>query len=74
MARHYYAQMVLNGYCDVVACVSHENPFQLSYVKKMELLKDLQFDYAIIAYTEKYLVDPAVDFLKEIGIANERII
>ena len=74
MARHYYAQMVLNGYCDVVACVSHENPFQLSYVKKMEILKDVQFDYAIIAYAEPYLVDPVVAFLKEMGINDDRIV
>lgn len=74
MARHYYAQMVLNGYCNVVACVSHENPFQLSYVKKMETLRGIPFDYAVVAYAEEYLVNPAVDFLKEMGIADDRII
>lgn len=74
MARHYYAQMVLNGYCNVVACVSHENPFQLSYVKKMETLREISFDYAVVAYAEEYLMNPAVDFLKAMGIADDRII
>lgn len=74
MGRHYYAQLMLSGYCDVVLWVEQKNPFQLSYIQKFNTLETAKFDYAIVAYAQKQLVDYAVSFLKGLGMSDEKII
>lgn len=74
MATHYYAQMVLTGYCEVVACISQENPLNLPYRKELSILSELNFDYALIACEKASLVQPAVEFLKKNGVSDHKIV
>lgn len=74
MAVHYYAQMVLNGYCEVVACVSQENPLNLPYRRELAAIADVNFDYILIACEKPWLVHPALEFFHELGISNDKII
>lgn len=74
MGRHYYSQVMLSGYCDVIAWVEQENPFQLSYIKEFDTLRNCEFDYALIAYMQPRLINKAVAFLKNIGIPDKKII
>lgn len=74
MAQHYYAQSILSGYCHIVTCVSQENPFALPYVQPMQNILNLSFDYVLIAYAEDWLVNPAVKYLHNIGVPDEKII
>ncbi len=74
MGRHFYSQIMLSGYCDVICWAEQENPFELSYISKLEDVKKYKFDYAVIAYMQKRLIDPALELLKEMGIDDSRVI
>jgi glycosyltransferase involved in cell wall biosynthesis len=74
MGRHFYSQVMLNGYCDVVMWVEKENKFKLSYIHTYEDLKSVTFDYALIAYFQENLVTDAVTFLRDIGVNDDKII
>lgn len=72
--RHYYTQLVLTGYCDVVCWAGENNPFHLSCVKGLESLRDAKFDLALISYVQSDQVDRAVAALKAASITDEKII
>lgn len=74
MGRHYYSQIMLSGYCDVTAWVEEKNPFQLSYIQSYDVLRDAEFDYVLIAYAQKRLIEKAVLYLERIGKDNKKII
>jgi len=74
MAQLYYAQAVMGSHCFVITCVAQENPLHLPYVKDMEVLSSLSFDYALMAYAEPWLIASALKRLKELGVSEEKII
>lgn len=74
MGRHYYSQIMLSGYCDVVAWVEDKNPYGLSYIKDYDLLQNVDFGYVVIAYAQKKLIDKAISYLSSIGKSNIKII
>ena len=74
MGRHYYSQVILSGYCDVVSWVEQENPFQLSYIQDYSRLRNITFDYALIAYAQPRLIENAISYLKNIGTVENKII
>ncbi len=74
MGRHYYSQLMLSGYCDVVCWAEQENPFELSYISPLEDVLKYDFDYAVIAYMQKRLIDPALAILEKKGFSKENII
>lgn len=74
MGRHFYAQLMLSGYCDVVCWAEWENPFQLTYINAYGALKEAEFDYVLIAYMQPRLIKRAVDFLNAIGVPETKII
>lgn len=74
MGRHFYSQIMLSGYCDVICWVEQENPFELSYISEMDVLREKKFDYAVIAYVQPRLIEPALMLLQEIGFDKEKII
>lgn len=73
IGRHYCAQIMLSRYCDVVAWVE-EVPSGLSYVEDFSALDDIEFDYALIAYAQQWLIDHAVKYLKSIGVKENKMI
>ena len=74
MGRHYYSQILLSGHCDVVMFVENQNPFNLSYIKKYEELKSVEFDCVLIAYAQPQLINVAKEFLKSIGVPDDKIV
>ena len=74
MGRHYYSQIMLSGYCDVVCWVEKENPFKLSYISDYSKLDKVSFDYAVIAYTQTHLIENAISYLKKLGVSDDKII
>ncbi|MCL2000957.1 MAG: hypothetical protein FWG74_05945 [Planctomycetes bacterium] len=65
---------MLNGYCDIVKWVEQENKFELSYIHRYDELKNVTFDYALIAYAGQKFIDKAIAYLKELGVAEDKII
>ena len=74
MGRHYYSQIMLSGYCDVVAWVEDKNPYCLSYIQDYDRLQNVDFGYVVIAYAQKKLIDKAISYLSSIGKSNIKII
>lgn len=74
MGRHFYSQIMLNGWCDVVLWVEKETCNKLKYISKYEELENAEFDYAIVAYAQPILIDDAVQYLKKIGVSENKII
>ncbi len=74
MGRHFYSQVMLNGYCDVVMWAEQENKLKLSYIHSFDELKNVTFEYAIIAYANEKLISEALACLKELGVAYDKII
>lgn len=74
MGRHYYSQLMLSGYCDVVVWAEQENPFGLSYISGFNEVKSKKFDYALIAYVQPRLYEPALKLLEEMHFDKEKII
>lgn len=74
MGRHYYTQIMLNASCDVVCWVEAENPAGLSYIAGYSALDKKNYDYAVIAYANPMLIKKALDYLKDIGMDENRII
>jgi len=74
MGRHYYSQVMLSGYCDVVIWAEQENPFELSYIKTLDDLDNSSFDYALVAYFQPRLIKPVLKKLDEMGIPQDNII
>ena len=74
MGRHFYSQLMLSGYCDVVLWVDQENPFALSYIHELKEVKNCVFDYAVIAYMQPRLIRAALEILHEMGVEENKII
>lgn len=74
MGRHYYSQLMLSGYCNVVCWAEQENPFGLKYISQLEDIRKCKFDYAVVAYIQPRLIEPALAILKDMGIEEEKII
>lgn len=74
MGRHFYSQIMLSGYCDIVCWAEQENPAELKYISKLEDIKNCQFDYAVIAYVQPRLIEAAMDVLNEMRFDNAKII
>lgn len=72
--RHYYSQAILSEYCDVVLWVEKGESFNSNYFNSYAALKEVEFDYALVAYAQKGLIEGAVSFLKEIGVEDEKIV
>ena len=74
IGQHYYSQIIISGYCDVVLWCGNENSRNFSYIRNKQEIKNAVFDYVLIAYAQPHLVKNAVDYLNSIGIPNEKII
>jgi len=74
MGRHYYTQLILNSYCDVVCWVESNNVRKWSYISDYDALKEKNYDYAVIAYVNTELIKEAVQYLENIGIDSEKMI
>ena len=74
MGRHFYSQIMLSGYCDVVLWVEKENPSQLSYIRKVPEIEGAEYDTVLIAYVQPKLIGDAIVYLNCIGVPNEKII
>jgi len=74
MGRHFYSQLMLSGYCDVVVWAEQENPFGLSYISTFDEVRDKEFDYALIAYIQPRLYEPALKLLDEMNFDKRKII
>lgn len=74
LGKNYYAQAVLNGYCDIVLWAGRENPQGLSYIKSMEELRTVDCDCYLVAYSEGEKVAACMEMLRGFGIAKERIV
>lgn len=74
VGRHIYSQIMLSEYCDVVCWAEWENPLHLSYISAYDALKEAEFDYVLIAYTQPKLIQRATDFLASIGVPDWKII
>lgn len=74
MGKHYYSQLMLSGYCDVVCWAERENPFGLAYISRLEDIRTCKFDYAVVAYVQPGLIEPALAILRDMGIGEDRIV
>lgn len=74
MGRHYYSQLMLSGYCDVVCWAEQENPFDHKYISKLEEVRQYKFDYAVVAYVQQKLIEPALAILQDMKIPENKII
>lgn len=74
IGRHYYSQIMLNAYCDIVCWVENNNPAGLSYISDYSALEKKNYDYVVIAYAKPKLIEKALDYLKNIGFSNKKII
>ena len=74
MGRHYYSQLLLSAYCDVVLWCDVENPNpKINLFDKTEI-KNVNFDFVLIAYAQQRLIKKSVYYLNSIGVPNEKII
>lgn len=71
MGRHLYTQAILSGCVDVVSWGDCYDPDDS---QNCACLKNVEFDYAIIAYENSTLKDGAISFLRSINVANEKIV
>jgi len=74
MGRQYYSQVLLTRYCDVVHWVSKENPANLSYLQEMEVLRNADFEYVLLATAQKAVIDDVNEILEKINFPKDRII
>ena len=74
IGRHFYSQIMLNGWCDIVLWAETENRNNLKYISKYEELENAKFDYAIIAYAQPHLINNAVEYIKNMGVSENKII
>lgn len=74
LGRHYYAQIMLSAWVDVVLWVEKTNPEQLHYIKDPEQICNVEFDSVLIAYATKKPAKEAIEYLHSIGISDDKII
>jgi hypothetical protein len=74
MGRHFYSQIILSGYCDVVLWCENENPAQLSYIHDRSEMKNMDFDFVLIAYVQPKFVKEALAYTKSMRIPDEKIV
>ncbi len=72
--RYYISQAVLSGFYDVVLWVDKDNPHKYESIHGYDELKNADFDYAIITYTDRSMTYEAVSVLLRLGIAEKKII
>lgn len=74
VGRNYYVQIMLKAWVDVVLWVENVNPEQLHYIKKPEEICSAEYDYILLAYSNKKMVDKTIQYLHSIGVPDEKII
>lgn len=74
MGRHYYSQVMLNSYCDIVCWVENNNVGRFSYIKDYSILELENYDYAVIAYINEKLINDALEYLNKINFDKNKII
>ena len=74
IGRHYYAQAMLNSYCDIVCWIENNNVGCLSYISDYAVLEGLNYDYVLIAYVNPELISEAMENLKKINCNKNKII
>ena len=74
VGRNYMSQAVLSGKYDVVGWVDKDNPRRFMSVEGYERLNRLDYDYALVSYTDKKRIDEVVIYLRELGMPDERIL
>jgi glycosyltransferase EpsH len=74
IGTNYYAQMVLKSYCDVVLNVEWQNSGNLSRVSSFSSILNVNFDYVLIAYSDKELIAKTIAKLSLLGVPIPKII
>ena len=74
IGRHYYSQIILNSYCDIVCWVEKDNEGQYSYIDSYHRLDQKDFDYVVIAYVNSDLITYAKEYLVNIGYDCDKVI
>jgi hypothetical protein len=74
LGRSYYAQLMLSAWADVVLWCEDENPFGLRCIQEPAQICQVAFDSVLIAYASRKLAGDAKEFLRGIGVPNEKII
>lgn len=72
--RHYFAQMIIAGIYDVPIWCEESNPGKYSYIKPIDKLFEVEFDYVLIAYKRKDLISSVTEKLIQNGIEKNKIL
>lgn len=77
IGQEYWRQNSLYHFCDIVSWVDMKyESYQLGYydVKNPELIKSMTFDFIIIAVDNYYIAKEIINYLKELGIEEEKMV
>ena len=77
VGRDYYSQFSRYTNCDIVAWIDkNADKIKIPYIKVLtpEVIKDMEFDYIIIAVLEKKIVESIMITLSEIKVNKNKII
>lgn len=70
----FYSQIKATGYCDLLAWVdSNYKDINNSEVQDPKIVSAMAFDYVIVAILSRRAINQVVEYLKSLGIAQNRI-
>ncbi|GHU18452.1 hypothetical protein FACS189475_03940 [Betaproteobacteria bacterium] len=74
VGKHYYSQIILSGYCDIVLWTDSTFDREYSYLNNPQRICDVEYDFILIAHGSKNLISRAKDFLLGMGVPEKKII
>lgn len=74
IGRLYYVQAVLGRCCDVVLWVDDDNEFHESAIKPYAAMRDIDFDYVLIATVRSAHIEKIMRILGEMKVPSSKII
>ncbi len=69
---HYYKQLMKTPYCDLVSWVDKNS--NLEMVDKPGKIRDISYDYVVVAIKNKRVVDEVINALTGMGVPSDKII
>lgn len=74
VGRDLYHQIELNNYCSIVLWADKNYHVMQEDVKNPEEIIHLEFDYIIVAILKEGILNEIIDYLKDMGIKEDKIV
>lgn len=74
VGRDLYHQIELNNYCSIVLWVDKNYHAMQEYVRAPEEIIHLEFDYIIVAILKTGILNESIDYLRDMGIKEDKIV